>query len=96
MMDYCSVQRDDETETVTILLMKDRYSRANQAWVVERKCPDLDAAVVAQRALMGLRSFAHHGRVLIRTDSVPAILSLKEEMMWRFEVGVIPVESAFP
>ena len=64
MMYHCSVRRDDETETVTILLMKGRYSRAIQAWVVERKGPDLDAAVVAQRALMGFRSFAHHGLVL--------------------------------
>ena len=35
--DHCFVRRDDESETVTILLMKDRYSRAIQAWVVERK-----------------------------------------------------------
>ena len=32
--------------------------------------------------------------VLIKTDNEPAILSLKEEMMRRFEVSAIPVESA--
>ena len=37
LVDYCFVRRDDETETVTILLMKDRYSRANQAWVVDER-----------------------------------------------------------
>ena len=62
-MDYCFVRRDDETETVTVLLMNDRCSRAIQAWVVERKGPDLDAADVAQRALVGLRNFGHRGRV---------------------------------
>ena len=74
--------------------MKDRCSRAIQAWVVERKGPDLDAADVAQRALVGLRNFGHRGRVLIKTDNEPAVLSLKEEMMRRLEVGAIPVESA--
>ena len=43
---------------------------------------------------MGLRSSGHRGRVLIKTDNEPAVLSLKEEMMMRLEVGVIPVESA--
>ena len=92
LMDYCFVRSDDDTDTVTILLMKDRYSRAIQAFVVDRKGPDLDAADVAQRVLMGLRSFEHRRRVLIKTDNEPAILSLKEEMMRRLEFGVIPVE----
>ena len=76
--------------------MKHRYSRAMQSWVVERKGPDLDAADVAQRALVGLRSFGHRGRVLIKTDNKPAILSLMKEMMKRLEVCAIPVESAPP
>ena len=57
---------------------------------------DHDAADVVQRDLMGLRSFGHRGRVLIKTDNEPAILSLMEEMMKRLEVSVIPVESALP
>ena len=57
LMDDCCVRRDDETETVTVLLMKDRNSGAIQAWIVERKGPDLDAADVAQRAQVGLRNF---------------------------------------
>ena len=40
-MDNCFVRRDGDTETVTILLMKDQYSRAIQAWVLERKDRDL-------------------------------------------------------
>ena len=54
---------------------------------VERKGPDLDAADVAQHALVGLRNFGHRGRVLIKTDNEPAILSFEEEMMRRLEVG---------
>ena len=95
-MEFCvckAARRDDETETVTILLLKDRYSRVIQAWVVERKGLDLDAADVAQRALMGLRSFGHRGRAY----NERAILSFKEEeMMRRREVAAIPVESTPP
>ena len=90
-MDFCFVRRDDET--VTVLVMKDRYSRPIQALVVERKGPGLDAADVPQRALMGLRNVGHRRRMLIKTDNEPAILSLKEEMMRLLEAGVIPVES---
>ena len=53
---------------------------------MERSGPDHDAADVAQRALMGL----------IKTAYEPAILPLKEEMMRRFGVGVVPVESGSP
>ena len=67
--------------------------RAIQAWVVERKVSDLDAADVIQRALKGLRSFGHRGRVAIKAENEPAILALKEEIMRRPEVGAIPVES---
>ena len=65
-----------------------------QAWVVERRGLDPDVADVAHGALMGLCSNGYRGRVLVITDNEPAILSLMEEMMRRFEVGEIPVESA--
>ena len=35
LVDCCCARRGDETETVTVLLEKDRYSRATQSWVVE-------------------------------------------------------------
>ena len=76
---------------MTILFMSDGHLGAVEAWVVERKGPDLDADV-AELALMGRRSFGHCGRVLIKTGN--AILPLEEEMMERLEVGAIPAESA--
>ena len=36
LMDNCFARRDDETETVTILVMKDRYPRAIQACMGRR------------------------------------------------------------
>ena len=92
-MDYCFVRRENETETVPILVVKDRGSRAIQAWMVERKGADVDTGDAASRAVQGIRSFGHRGRLMIKTDNEPAILALKEEIMRSFPDGVIPVES---
>jgi hypothetical protein len=46
MLDYAFVRREHEEDTLTILVMKDRGSRAIQAWRVERKGAE-DAEVVA-------------------------------------------------
>ena len=37
MMDYYFVRRQDETEVITILVLKERQSRAIQAWVVPNR-----------------------------------------------------------
>ena len=86
--------QDSARCALPVLLMKDHFSRSIQAWVVERTGPRSPCADVVQRALQGLRSFGHRGRVLIKTDNEPAILPLKEEIMRRLEVGAIPFESA--
>ena len=44
LMDYCFVRRDDECDTITILVMKDRKSRALQAWVLESRGLDVQIA----------------------------------------------------
>ena len=58
LMDYC--------------LRKKSYSRSIYAWVVERQGADLNAADVAQRGLIELRSFGLRRRVHIQTDSSEA------------------------
>ena len=37
LFDYAFIRRDDEDETITILMMKDRKSRAVRSWVVPHK-----------------------------------------------------------
>ena len=83
LMDCYFARRDDETETVDASGRGGPLLRAIQAWVVERKVSDLDAADVIQRAVKGLRSFGHCGCVAIKADNEPAILALKEEIMRR-------------
>ena len=72
LMDYCFVRREAEAETSTILIMKDRLSRAIQAWVVERKGADIDVGDAAQRAVDGIHRFGCRGRLMIKTDNEPA------------------------
>ena len=76
-MDYCFVRGEGETETTTLLLMKDRHSRAIHAWVVERKGADIDTGDAASRAVDGIRRFGHCGRLMIKTDNEPAIYALR-------------------
>ena len=90
LMDCFFARRDDETETVTLLVVEGPLLRAIQAWVVEGKGSDLDAADVLQRAVKGLRSFGHRERVVNKADNERHI---KEEILRRREVGAIPVES---
>ena len=58
-MDYAFVRRADEEDTLTLLVMKDRGSRAARAWVVPHKGADLDTAV--ERAADGVRELGHRG-----------------------------------
>ena len=90
MLDYAFVRRDDETERATILICKDRESRAIRAWVMRYKGASEEEA--CDRACEGIKSFGHKGRLLIKVDNEPATLALREVSMTRLENGVIPVK----
>ena len=93
LMDCNFARRDDETETVTLLVVEDHYSEPSKHGSSSEKAQISMPLNVIQRAVKGLRSFGHHGRVAIKADNEPAILALKEEIMRRPEGGAIPVES---
>ena len=59
MFDYGFIRRDDEAETITILMMKDRQSRAVRAWVVPHKGADLEGTV--DRAAQGITDMGTRG-----------------------------------
>ena len=59
MFDYGFIRRDAEAETITILVMKDRQSRAIRAWVVPLKGADLDGTV--ERAVRGVSGMGTRG-----------------------------------
>ena len=77
--DYAFVRRETEEDTITLLVMKDRDSRATRAWVVPVKGADMQHAV--QRAVEGVHDLGHRGPVVIKTDNEPAVLALREAIM---------------
>jgi hypothetical protein len=89
LFDYCFVRRDDEEETITILLMKDRQSRAIRAWVAPHKGVDLDGTV--ERAVQGINELGHRGRVAIKTDNEPALVALRDALIAKLPEGAVPV-----
>ena len=77
MIDYCYLRRKDETEVITILVLKERQSMAIQAWVVLHRSTILEEGAAAERAADGVRRFGHRDRVLLKTDNEQAIIALR-------------------
>jgi hypothetical protein len=87
----CFTRREEEEESVlTVLVLKDRASRAIQAFRVERKGVEDEDAI--SRTVESIRRFGHRGRILLKTDGEPAILALKERVMQKLTEGAIAVE----
>ena len=78
MLDYAFVRRADETETVTVLVAKDRESRALRAWTMRYKGVSTEEA--AARATEGIKAFGHR-KILIKVDNEPALKALRDEVM---------------
>ena len=91
-MDYCFLRRGDETELVTVLVLKERQSRAIQAWVVPHRSTILDQGAAAERALEGIRRFGLREKVIIKTDNEPAILALRELIMAKLQISALEEE----
>ncbi len=89
--DYAFVRRDDEEEVVTLLVMRDRDSKAVRAWVLQHKGADLEATV--DRAVTGVRDLGYRGRVLIRTDGEPALVALRNAITKGLPDGATPIST---
>ncbi len=89
--DYAYVRRDDEEEVATLLVMRDRDTRAVRAWVLEHKGADLVETV--DRAVTGVRQLGYNGRVLIRTDGEPALLALRNAIIKGLPDGATPIST---
>ena len=90
--DYAFVRRESEEETATLLVMKDRDSRAIRAWVVPVKGVGSDMAHAVSRAVEGVHELGHRGPVVVKTDNEAALLALREATMAQMHEGAIPVQ----
>ena len=89
MLDYAFVRREGETERATVLLLKDRRSRAMRAWVMQHKGASTEEAV--DRGLKGIIDFGHRGAILVKTDNEPALIALRDALLARLPEGAAPV-----
>ena len=90
--DYAFVRRDGEEEVITLLVMRDRGSRALRVWVVPEKGASSEDTVL--KAVGGVMHLGYRGRVLIKCDNEPAIKALREAIMAKLPEGTIPVAPA--
>jgi hypothetical protein len=89
MMDYAFVRRQDETQTMTVLILKDRESRAVRAWTMRNKGVCFEEA--AFRAMEGIKAFGHTNKILVKVDNEPALKALRDEVIKLLEQQAIPV-----
>ena len=90
--DYAFVRREAEVDTTTLLVMKDRDSRAIRAWVVPVKGVGSDMRHAVSRAVEGVHELGHRGPVVLKTDNEAALLALREAIMAELHEGAIPVQ----
>jgi hypothetical protein len=88
LMDYAFVRRHDETEKVTVLLMKDRESRAVRAWTMRNKGTCYEEA--AARAVEGIKAFGHTAKILVKVDNEPALQALRDEVIQLLGQQAVP------
>eukprot|EP00969_Alexandrium_andersonii_P158874 7019162-Alexandrium_andersonii.AAC.1 len=74
-MDYCFLAKDGSDASLTVLVGKDRDSRAILAHPVLRSGRLHDDTV--DQAAASIRRLGHHQRVLLKTDNEPALVDLR-------------------
>ena len=69
-MDYCFVRRKAEEESTTVIVIKDRDSKAIRAHALKYKgtCLDEEAQMVAD----GISAFGYRCKIAPKTDNEPA------------------------
>ena len=87
-MDYAFIRRRIEEDTVTLLICKDRDTRAIRAHALQFKGTCLDEA--ASKAAQAVSSYGYNGKIAIKCDNEPALLDLRNEVVAKLPVGVLP------
>eukprot|EP00969_Alexandrium_andersonii_P253275 11194107-Alexandrium_andersonii.AAC.1 len=74
-MDSCFLTKDGSGASLAVLVLKDRSSRASLAHPVLRKGRLHED--VAGQAVPSIHRLGHHRKVLLKTDSEPALVDLR-------------------
>ena len=90
--DFCDVRREDEEETAILLVLKERQSKALQAWITPTKSTILDEGAIAERAAVSIRRFGHRKKVLLKVDNELVILAMRDLVIKKFEMQTLELE----
>eukprot|EP00969_Alexandrium_andersonii_P202256 8937064-Alexandrium_andersonii.AAC.1 len=91
-MGYCFFTKDDSGTSATVLVIKDRASRAILARPALRKGRLRDDAV--DQAVASIRRLGHRRRISLKTDNEPALVDLRRAVAER--LGVLMVLEQLP
>ena len=89
-MDYCFIRRAVETETATVLVVKDRVSRAIRVHVLGFKGTCLEEA--SSIAAGAISQFGHKGAISLKTDNEPALIDLRRETTDKLDIGIMVIK----
>ena len=88
-LDYAFVRHRDEQHTQTVLILKDRLSKAIRTWVLQRKGVVTEEA--SKLATEGIVKLGHKGKILIKNDNEPALITLRDAVIAALPEGAIPI-----
>ena len=75
-MDYCFLSKEEGSKSLTVLVTKDRGSKAIIANAVLCKGRAFEDTV--EQAALNIRRFGHLGKVLLKTDNEAALVDLRK------------------
>ena len=87
-MDYCFLSKEQGSKVQTVLVTKDRESRAIVPNVVLCKGRAFEDTV--DQAVTNGRRFGHLGRVLLKTDNEPALTDLRNGVAEKLGMQAVP------
>ena len=86
-MDHAFVRRQEETETVAVLVVKDRESKAIKAVLMREKGVNLEDA--AERAAESVKAFGHPQKIILKVDNENALKALRTEVIRKLADGAL-------
>ena len=89
-LDYGYVRRQGETNTRTILILKERRSRAIQVLMVSNK--GVESGVTADRVLRAVQRFGLGNELILKVDNENALKALRQMVLDRLPAGAVPQE----
>ena len=78
-LDYCYIRRAGEEQCITVLVTKDRFSRALRAAVLRYKGTCMEESVGV--AVAAVKDMGYHSKVFLKVDEERALVALREAVM---------------